>query len=163
MGFFPAKMTIITIITSVVLSCGGGGGNDGSTDSNQLVTLSWSNPNTRENGLALSPGEIQGCVIFYFGESDVGEHQQVAWMRAFSLEDFYLNDSEIGHFVLPDDIPQIIASGTPNAILISSPDQTTYSVGNLVADTYYFAVSCFDWGNLYSRLSSTVSATIDTD
>ena len=182
----PAKIIVTTVITAVVLSCGGGGGggNDGitgsnggstgsnsdntgsngdSTGSNQLVALSWSIPNVRENGLTLSPDEVQGCVIFYFGERDVGEYQQTVWIRAFSLEDFYLNDSEIGHFVLPDDIPQIIASGTPNAILISSPDQTTYSFGDMVADTYYFSVSCFDWDNLYSQLSSTVSATIDTN
>ena len=116
-------------------------------------------PIHRENGAPLLSDKIQSCVIFFFDEREITGSQRILLKNNFSMASFRSKGSEISRFITSGDIPKIIVTGSPNAIVSTSPGQASYTFHNLIADTYYFSVSCFDWDNSYSQLAKTASIT----
>lgn len=168
------------LITTLVLmglsvgSCGGGsssGGADGTANDNAqavaveagvyheldklAVTLKWRFPVTRLNGDALAPEEVRGHVIIYFSERELDNSPGTIGERIGTIETFRLNSEDIGQFIANTDLAEIVVTGLPNAILVLAP-QTSYRLEGLDQDTYYFAISAYDWLDLYSPLSETV-------
>ncbi len=148
----------------VLFSCGGGGGSSGGSNAPTIkktnLSLSWNFPTERENQQPLSPEDIQGCVIVYLRGSDLQGQPTVFPGHINSLEDFTDKNSQIGHFISGAEIPEIISEGSVNAILILSSEISNYTFLDVDPDTYYFSVSCSDWDDLYSELSTTVSVNV---
>ena len=119
------------------------------------MNLRWRLPVTRMNGDAMAPEEIRGFVIIFFSEREIDNSPGTIGEYIGSIEAFRLNREDIGRFIANTDLATIVATGLPNAILVPAP-QASYRLEGLEQDTYFIAISAYDWFDLYSPLSETV-------
>ena len=121
-----------------------------------LVNLRWRFPVTRLNGEALAPEDIGGHILIYFSESELANNAPgTLGERIGTQQAFYSSQEDLGQFIAGTDLPELVATGLPNIILIQAP-QSSYRVEGLDRQAYYFALSAYDWYGLYSPLSETV-------
>jgi len=159
------KLIALFAVATLLLGCGGGGSGSGGSNntaqrSQTTVNLSWSMPQRRENGESLQPIEIQGCVVLVLQQQQLANQQSVLLDLIPSQQAFSDQQQQLNRFINGSDLAAIISAGLPEAILIHSSQQSNYSFEDVDPGTYHFAVSCFDWDNLYSSLSNTVTKTL---
>lgn len=161
-----AAFTVGVIVAGLTMtSCGGGGGSSGGPQKAAVIkqsnlALSWNLPTRRENEEHLSAADIQSCVILYFRESELINAFTVFPDYIDSFTHFVSKSSQIGNFISGVDLSEIISTGSPNAVLIPSSEISNYTFYDVKRGTYYFSVTCSDWDDLYSELSTTVSINI---
>lgn len=176
---YPGWLLSIVALGTVsfgLASCGGGsGGGGGDTYASvgngdalilgpsvnrgageSSVNLRWRFPVTRLNGEALVPEDIRGHILIYFSESELANNAPGTLGERIGNEQvFYSSQEDLGQFIAGTDLPELVATGLPNIILIQAP-QSSYRMEGLDQQTYYFAMSTYDWYGLYSPLSETV-------
>ena len=150
------KPFLSLLLIGLLSACGGGGGGDNNT----TVTLSWAAPETREDNTALEKTDISGYAIVYFTESELDELQDTLFLSHYNKERF-LEDPDIAYYLPSYYLPLLIETGSPNIILVPNGDETQYEFSNPDAGRYYFAVSAYDFDDIYSRLSQTKTITIN--
>ena len=130
---------------------------EGAATGSHSLRLTWSRPTTRADGSPLAADEIQGYVVVFFGlrDGDAGR----GWLdgRLPSLEVFQRQGGQLSAFIDGHALADMVTAGSPHAIVVS-PGNLPYELEGLPADTYYVAVSCFDWAGRYGALSNTERA-----
>jgi hypothetical protein len=157
------KSTAALLVAALLSGCGGGSGGGDSTSSaasNSAVKLSWTMPQSRENGQPLDAAEIQGCVVVAVQQQQLEDQQALLLDLIPSQQAFNEQQQQLNRFINGSDLAAVISAGLPEAILIYSSEQTNYRFDDIGPGTYHFAVSCFDWDDLYSSLSNTVTKTL---
>jgi hypothetical protein len=119
------------------------------------VELRWRVPSTRLNGDALSAEAVRGHVIIFFSKTDLKNATEAITQRIGSLRAFRAAQQEIGRFIHDADLAQIVVTGSPHAVIVPAP-QSSFRLQDLDKDTYYIAISAYDWQGQYSPLSETV-------
>jgi hypothetical protein len=176
-GFAVAALSLLSLgLASCGGGSGGGGGDTYATLANSdalieesvaessveagtgefAVNLRWRVPVTRLNGEALAAEDIRGHILISFSESELANNAPgTLGERIGTPQAFYSSQEDLGQFIASQDLPELVTTGLPNIILIQAP-QSTYRIEGLDHQTYYFAVSTYDWYGLYSPLSETV-------
>lgn len=126
------------------------------------LRLSWDFPLSRQDGELLSASDVVGHIIVYVSETslEAGQHNLdsvpgLIGERIGSFDAFAAAGHDLGRFIYPADLPDLVASGAANTILVPAP-QSNYRLEVLPGDTYYLAVGAYDWMGLYSALSETI-------
>lgn len=118
--------------------------------------LRWRLPLTRLRGEALAPEDIRGFILIYFSESELATTAPgTLGARIGTPQAFYSSQEDLGQFIARTELPELVATGLPNIIVIQGP-RSTFRVEGLDQQTYYFVLSTYDWDGLYSPLPETV-------
>ena len=126
------------------------------------LSITWDAPTTRDDGTAISQNEIQGYVLILVSETDIANNtvlSSVLGSLAPTLSEF-LSNPQISNYLSNENIAQLISSGSPNLVVLPSNSTTDYTFSSLSNNTYYVAVSAYDFDNNYSTPGSTISAVL---